>query len=298
MNKTTFDRRRLLKFGPIGLAIIVGAGESALVLRPTPGRAQPASGIQVPKPGASPTIDAIRKARVFRAGIAIAQPWLFLDPRTHDYRGSSITLAQAIAKYLGVEVEYVPSNWDVIIAGLQSNKFDAIMAPLFATPEREKAVDFVNYTSAGTCYVVLKTNKKVTHLESLNSPGVTVETYTGTGNELGFVKKYPQAHDHSIPPPLGGAVNVIDVLNDRVDALAINSTDGVWVADQYPSVKILPKDPEFCENHPDIPFPIGMAYRQGDKAFGQFVEAVAKSIRPEMEAEVVKYSTPEFMKGQ
>lgn len=195
-------------------------------------------------------------------------------------------------------MNYVPSNWDVIIAGLQADKFDAIMAPLFATEARRKVVDFVNYTSAGSCYVVLKKNAKITDLELLNKADVTVETYTGTGNEQGFVKKYPDAHDYSIPPPLGGAANVIDVLNERVDALVINSTDGVWIADQYPSVKVLPKSPDFCETHPDIPFPIGMAYHKDDMAFGEFAQAVAKTIEPQMQTEIVKYSAPEFMKGQ
>jgi polar amino acid transport system substrate-binding protein len=296
MGRLVSGRRRLFRFGAIGLMTVSSLGSSVL-LGARLARAQ-TEAIPVPKPGASPTVDAIRKAKVFRAGIAVAAPWLFLDPKTHQYLGPSITFADAIAKNLGVAVRYVQSNWDVIIAGLQADKFDAIMAPLFATEARRKVVDFVNYTSAGSCYVVLKNNKKTTDLESLNKPDVTVETYTGTGNEQGFVKKYSDAHDYSIPPPLGGAVNVIDVLNQRVDALVINSTDGVWIADQYPSVRILPKDADYCATHPDIPFPIGMAYRKGDAAFGEFAQAVAKSIAAQMQAEIVKYSAPEFMKGQ
>jgi len=80
--------------------------------------------------GAAKTADAIMKTHVFRAGVAFAAPCLFVDPKTHDYLGASVDVAQAIARSLDVKAEYVPSNWDVIIAALQSNKFEAIVAPL------------------------------------------------------------------------------------------------------------------------------------------------------------------------
>lgn len=291
------SRREMLSLGSMSL-IASGATATWLTIPQRPARAATASAIESPKPGASPTVDSIKKSGVFRAGVAVAAPWLLVDPKTHEYQGASILLANAIAKDLGVPVRYIPSNWDVIIAGLQANKFDAIVAPLFATPVRKKVVDFVNYTSAGTCYVVLKTNHKITDLESLDHPDVTVETYTGTGNEQGFLKKYPHAHNYSVTPPLGGAQNIIDVLNRRVDALAINSSDGVWIADQYPAVRILPNDPQYCETHPDIPFPIGMAFQKGDAAFGAFAQAVADSIKPEIQTAILKFSSPEFMKGQ
>jgi polar amino acid transport system substrate-binding protein len=275
------------------------AGIAALMFIVSMGpAAETAGNIEIPPPGTSPTVDAIMKAHVFRAGVALTAPWLLADPQTHQYVGPSIDLAQGIAQALGAKVEYVSSNWDVIIAALQSNKFDAAIAPLFATPARMQVVDFVNYSEAGSCYASLKTNQKVTDLASLNNPKVTVETYTGTGNEQGFVKKYPQAHDYSITPPLGGAVNIDDVLNGRVDALVINSTDAVWLADQYPQVKITPQDPNYCVSHPDIPFPIGLAYRKGDTGFGKLVQQVVNNIKAQMDADMVKYSAPKFMKGQ
>jgi polar amino acid transport system substrate-binding protein len=274
------------------IAAMVGL---ALLVAVFPVQAQ--SNVQAPAAGASPTVDAIRKAGVLRAGVAVAWPWLFVEPQSKAYVGPSVDVGAALAKALGVKVEYVPSNWDVIIAGLQSNKFDVIVAPLFATPARMQVVDFVNYTSAGSCYIVLKNNKKISDLESLNSPDVTVETHTGTGNEQGFLKKYPKAKDYSVPPPVGGGVNVEDVLNGRVDALIINSSDGPWVAEQYPQVRILPKDPQYCLTHPDIPFPIGMAYRKGDAAFGSFASQVVESIKAQIESDIIKYSNAKYRKG-
>jgi polar amino acid transport system substrate-binding protein len=267
----------------------------ALLLGTLPLQAQ--ATVQPPAAGASPTIDAIRKAGVLRVGVAVAWPWLFVDPQSKKYVGASIDVAEAIAKALGVRVEYIPSNWDVIIAGLQSNKFDFIVAPLFATPVRMKVVDFVNYTSAGSCYIVLKSNKKITDLESLDNPNVTVETHTGTGNEQGFLKKYTKAKDYSVPPPVGGGYNIEDVLNGRVDVLTINSSDGPWIAEQYAQVRVLPKDPQYCVTHPDIPFPIGLAYTKGDAAFGTFASRIVEGIRQQIDSDLIKYSNSKYRKG-
>ncbi len=73
-------------------------------------------------------------------------PWLLQDPRPRSTTARPIDLMARIGEELGVPVEYVDSGWDVLIAGLQSDKFDLTAAPMFATPERMEVIDFVNYT--------------------------------------------------------------------------------------------------------------------------------------------------------
>jgi polar amino acid transport system substrate-binding protein len=103
----------------------------------------------VPAPGQSPTVDAIKKDGKLRAGVAIAWPWLGQDPKTGNYIGAAADLGQKIADTLGVPLEYVPSGWDVIIAGLQAKQFELALAPLFATPKRMAVIDFANYARGG-----------------------------------------------------------------------------------------------------------------------------------------------------
>ncbi|MGH2615527.1 MAG: transporter substrate-binding domain-containing protein, partial [Thermomicrobiales bacterium] len=84
--------------------------------------------IEVPAAGESPTVDKIMQNGTLRAGVAIAAPWLLQDPTTMEYYGPAADVIERIGEELGVPVEYVDSGWDVLIAGLQSDKFDLTAA--------------------------------------------------------------------------------------------------------------------------------------------------------------------------
>ena len=102
-----------------------------------------AAGVDAPPAGKSPTLDRIREQKVLRAGIGIAIPWLGQNPQTNQYVGPAMELGDRIAKTLGVKLEVIPATWDAIIAGLQADKYDFLLAPLFATEKRRQVVDFV-----------------------------------------------------------------------------------------------------------------------------------------------------------
>ena len=138
---------------------------------------------EVPAPGQSPTIDKIKADGTLKVGVAIAWPWLGQDPKSGAYIGAAADLGEGIAKALGVKLEYIPSGWDVIVAGLQARQFELALAPLFASPKRKAVIDFANYTEGGTCYIVLKTNDKIKSVDDLNSPDMV----TGFTNSMGLV---------------------------------------------------------------------------------------------------------------
>jgi polar amino acid transport system substrate-binding protein len=252
---------------------------------------------QAPAPGQSPTIDKIKKDAKLRAGVAVAWPWLGQDPNSGKYIGAAADLGEHMAQTLGVQIEYIPSGWDVIVAGLQAHQFELALAPLFATPKRMAVIDFANYTEGGTCYAVAKTNSKVNTLEDLNKPDVTTGTFTGTGTEQEFVKKYPKAKISSVVQPPGGGTRVLEVINGRIDAAAFDSPLALALESKYPQIKIVP-DSRDCIAHPDIPIPIGVGFAKGDPAFANFVAGVTTSMKPEMAKTIEKYSTLEFLKDQ
>jgi polar amino acid transport system substrate-binding protein len=257
----------------------------------------PASGQAVPAPGQSPTVDAIKKSGDLRAGVAIAWPWLGQDPKTGKYIGAAADLGQKIAGKLGVKLVYVPSGWDVIIAGLQAHQFDLALSPLFATPKRMAVIDFANYAEGGTCYAVLKTNTKIKSLADLNQPSVTTGLFTGTGTEQEFVKKYTKAHVSSVVQAPGGGTRVLEVISGRIDAAAFDSPLALALESRYPQIRIVPEAHE-CIEHPDIPIPIGVGFRKGDPAWGKFVTEITEQMRPEMQNTIAKFSTLEYLKDQ
>lgn len=253
------------------------------------------AGVDAPPPGKSPTLDRIREQKVLRAGIGIALPWLGQNPKTSQYFGPAIELGDRIAKILAVKLELLPSTWDVIIAGLQANKTDLLLAPLFATEKRRQVVDFVNWTDAGTCYAVLKDNNKVNTLEDLDQPTVSTAVWKGTGTEHAFVAKYKKAKVDSVVMAVTGANRLEDVLAKRVDTATLDSPRAHLVVHQYPQLKIIPGGPDNCIKNPDIPTPIGMAFNYGDAELKKFLEAVVADMQGELRTSLEKHSQLEFM---
>jgi polar amino acid transport system substrate-binding protein len=259
--------------------------------------AAPSHAQQVPTTGQSRTIDKIKADGKLRAGVAIALPWLGQDPNTGKYIGAAADLGDRIAQTLGVEIEYVPSGWDVIVAGLQAHQFELALAPLFASPKRMAVIDFANYTEGGTCYAVLKSNTKIKSLSDLNNPDVTTGTFTGTGTEQEFVRKYAKAKISSVVQPPGGGTRVLEVINGRIDAAAFDSPLALALESKYPQVKIVP-DAHECIAHPDIPIPIGVGFNKGDPAFAKFMAEIVDKTKPELAKTIENYSTLEFLQDQ
>lgn len=53
---------------------------------------------------------------------------------TKKFIGAPYDVSVKLSEILGLPLEIVDSNWDVIIAGLQSDKFDLAIAPLLQAP--------------------------------------------------------------------------------------------------------------------------------------------------------------------
>lgn len=75
-------------------------------------------------------------------------PWNFSGPNgTVD--GFEIDLAKEFCARMKAKCEIVTQNWDGIIPSLQAGKYDAIMAAMSVTPEREKVIAFSTPYAAG-----------------------------------------------------------------------------------------------------------------------------------------------------
>jgi polar amino acid transport system substrate-binding protein len=143
-------------------------------------------------------------------------PFSFTNDK-NEVVGFDASIGEAIAGRLGVTPKIVTTPFDGIIAGLLAKKYDAVVASMTITPEREKAVDFVGpYYHAGRT-IVVKDISPVKTLTELN--GKTVGVTMGDAHE-----KWAKAQgDLTVRTYKGLPEMLIDLDAGRIDALVMDS---------------------------------------------------------------------------
>jgi polar amino acid transport system substrate-binding protein len=94
------------------------------------------------------------KGTLIVAADATYPPNEFLAEDGKTIVGLSPDLGDALAKVLGVRLEFVNAPFDGILPGLAAGKYDIGFSSFTDTKEREQTVDFVTYFSAGTSFFV------------------------------------------------------------------------------------------------------------------------------------------------
>ena len=95
------------------------------------------------------------------------QPWSFHD-ESDTLVGYDVEVSRAIAEKLGVEPEYVESDWDSLFAGLDAGRYDLVCNGVEVTEERAKTYDFTTpYGYIHTALAVRKDNEDIKSFEDL-----------------------------------------------------------------------------------------------------------------------------------
>lgn len=121
----------------------------------------------------------IRTAKKIVVGTdATYAPSEFLAADGKTVQGFDIDLFTAVGQKLGVEVEFIPSSFDSIIAGVDTGKYDVGVSSFTINDKRKAAANMVSYYSAGTQWAVKQGNPiKITPDDAC---GKNVAVQTGT----------------------------------------------------------------------------------------------------------------------
>lgn len=146
----------------------------------------------------------VQASGVLRAGAGLAPPDLMKDPKTGEYSGIFVDLLRAFAKDQlgGVKVEFVDTNWDNMIAGLQSSKWDVAMA-INRKPKRAMVIHFsepVRFFEISMVYN--KSNPKFTGPDfatNFDRDDITYAAVAGTAEEQALSDRVKNAKILRLP---------------------------------------------------------------------------------------------------
>jgi cyclohexadienyl dehydratase len=149
-------------------------------------------------------------------------PMSFKDPETKEYRGHQIDAAKQLAADMGVEVEFVATDWKTLINGIVADKYDIVMTGTSMTVGRAKAAGYT-IPWGRTGYLPLTRRDDANRFKSwddLNNANVTIGYNLGT-SFAEFVKtRLPKAKRKEVESP---ARDWQELLAGRVD-VTISST--------------------------------------------------------------------------
>jgi len=164
------------------------------------------------------TWEAIKQRGSLRIGATQAPPWYYKDPQSGAWSGLGVSVGQAMADTLGVELEVVETTWGNAIAGLQADKIDTMFV-LDATPERALAVDF---PAAPLLYyalaVITDDDLDVETWEDLNKEDITIAVTQGTTIDSYVSEHCPNAEILRFPT---NSENVAAFQSGRADAASL-----------------------------------------------------------------------------
>jgi polar amino acid transport system substrate-binding protein len=108
------------------------------------------------------------------------QPMAFYPEGTGELSGSDPEMMTAIAKKLGLSIEWFPVSFDAMLAGIASRRFDVAITGISDTPERQQHITFIDYMMETKIFLTLARNP-ASITEVLNSScGHTIAVQRGT----------------------------------------------------------------------------------------------------------------------
>ncbi|MEV5199239.1 ABC transporter substrate-binding protein [Streptomyces sp. NPDC053720] len=140
-----------------------------------------------------------------------------------ELTGLDHDLGQALGAKLGVRFAFTAQKFDGIVPGIQAGKFDAVMSAMTDTRERQRVLDFVDYSVSGSGILVAKGNPdRIARLDDLCGKKVATQA---ASHQLEVLKK----HQSKCAEAGRGAVSIQTFPKDSDAQLALRS--GKVVAD-------------------------------------------------------------------
>ena len=167
-------------------------------------------------------------------------PWTYHD-EDDNLVGFDVEVAKAVADELGVDVQYQEGEWDGLLAGVQSGRYDIMVNGVGYTEERAQAYTFSDpYCYNKTALIVRGDNEDIKSLEDLK--GKTTcnsanSTYQLIAEEYGANVLDVETLDGTLEMVLAGTDRADATLNAEasfLDYMNAHPDANLKIVDYYP----------------------------------------------------------------
>jgi His/Glu/Gln/Arg/opine family amino acid ABC transporter permease subunit len=151
-------------------------------------------------------------------------PFSYYD-KQGELAGFDVDVSREIAERLDRELEIVPTEWDGILAGLLTGKYDAIIGSMAITEERAKKVNFSQpyYESGAQLFVHRDNPHKIYAIEE--AKGHKIAAVLGETFQRYLEEKHPEIDIVT----LKSSVEIFELLEDkRIAGFVSDRLVGLW----------------------------------------------------------------------
>ena len=150
-------------------------------------------------------------------------------------------IAAAVCEKMGYDLEIVDTEFDSLISGVASGKYDFVMAGMTVTEERQQMINFSDSYATGIQSVIVKEDSDITSVDDLFAEGAnhtvgvqlstTGDIYTTGDIEeagLGTVQRFPNGNEA-----------VMALVNGKIDCVVIDNEPAKAYVAANPGLKVL-----------------------------------------------------------
>jgi len=241
----------------LAVSFITACAESDQEIEPTVGSA----------PAASPEQNRLQEV-LDRGSLRVGTTGDFYmsakNPETGERSGFDIELTTKLAEDMGVEVEYVATDWTSLVSGLSAGRYDITTGASY-TAGRARLVSYtIPVATVGTVALVREADRETyTSWESINRSDVIVAVRQGAMAEEYARDLAPNAEIRAVASPASAYVEVVSGRADVVLASLVDAAEQIADGSPLRSAPVEPQNANF----------IGLLVQQGHSELRSYIDA-------------------------
>lgn len=179
--------------------------------------------------------DDVKKSGTLTIGTNASYAPIEFTENGNQIKGLDVDLMTTVGQKLGLKVTFQNGNFDSLIGGVSSGKYQMAASAFTINSERLQQVNMVQYLNAGSLWATTKTSTKT--IDPKNACGLTVGVQKGTVqvDEVNAKnKECTKAKKPSINIVVEDSQSKVtaDLMAGKVDAMAADSPVAAWAVAQ------------------------------------------------------------------